>query len=194
MAPQGHGLDRRSASTRPVTLLRRRQLGNPSPPPHPLDSPEMRLLMAFLEESAVPTGKYDTVLAEEQAKMAGRVGLAQFLPASVSAEQRSRFSTGGILPGIIGVWGGPDGDFTPGLADLTEQECRAFELALAGFNSRQIAQFLDRKRTRAFGPDRLPVETVDRYLDRSRVKLRSLFGLGILGPGAVQFQTKVSEI
>lgn len=84
------------------------------------------------------------------------------------------------MAAILGDWQ-PDLTFVPGLAGLTDQECRAYDLNLSGFDPVTIARFMDRKRAAKFGDASLSVETVETHLKNARRKLRRLFVVGDIG-------------
>jgi hypothetical protein len=163
---------------RPIRY-RRRHLGASIPPSDIRDSPDMRLAMADIEQALTgQSGLYDTVLERELAKLAGRVGAAErYLPPDTDPGLRSVFGQPAPIAAILGDWQ-PDGTFLPGLAGLTDQECRAYDLAISGFEPAAIARFMERKRSSRFGTAALSIETVDSHLGRARKKLRLLFGVG----------------
>lgn len=164
-------------------------------PPHPRQSPEVRLLEALIKAAAVHDwGLFKSAIAAEEARILGFTSPAMAMlvrvgssPIPAAMEALGAPQPLDALLGWFDVKGREELDFHPGIADLTQQESRAWALKLEGFSERQIATFMDRqrrpsKRAAAWFGDApsLSVETVTKHLRTGRRKL-----LRVLSPGSL---------
>lgn len=137
-------------------------------------SSDVRLWVAFIDSAEEGNPDiYNTVLERELAAALGWAGRpGRWLPKD--AMERLAVSAEDIL----GRWDGSPGAlrFRPGRAQLTEQEARAYDMWLRGLSLREIAEFLDRKRSRQGGAMPLGTKTAEEYLRRARRRLEEFFG------------------
>lgn len=173
-----------------------RSLGRPRPypawmPPAPLKprrNQAFKLLIAWIDAASADPGGHpasckcgcmhiylDMVEAELARELAKLSPVDRWLPESTSEDVRRQLADRGVCGALLGEWDEAS-VFHVGLAGLTEQEARATELQAEGFNERQIAAAMDRKRARMF-KDTLSVETVSRYIRGGQGKLRAFFEL-----------------
>lgn len=153
--------------------MRRRHLGEPSPPPDPRQSELLRLLLAWIDEAIGTAGAYETAVLREQARAAGQLSAApRYLGHDHPLLPEFALGPDRAVDRILGYYD-EDGEFIPGLAILTKRESEAMRFSIAGLEPWEVARAMTPGKMRRTG-GLLAVKTVDEHLRSGMAKLRAL--------------------
>lgn len=174
---------------------RRRSLSYRSQPPSPLQSPHIRLLLAWIEASLHhetqhdPRGvmaQFESALLEEMDRASGRLSIDRIVRDLVPESLKPLFALPPPqgLHQLLGCWTEAH-NWKPGLAGLTEREAEAFDISLRpiwdeeqdGWRRRTTIEVGKSMKPSSRTGIALPPDAVDVLLSRSRRKVRHLFGL-----------------
>jgi hypothetical protein len=157
----------------------------PSPPPHPIGSPNMAWIEAWVEavlawgdaSKGPGMAQFESDWLRVQARAEGSVGLAGKLPVDVDPELRRQL-LGPDAEDLVLGYAELDGSWRPGLGGLTPPEAEALRFWLMPNedgdrrSAQEVRALMDRRRGRRGLP--IALETVEGHLSRARRKLREL--------------------
>jgi hypothetical protein len=150
---------------------------SPIPPSHPLQSEPFRLASALVDANAsgeFRPWQFQSAILEMEARQEGRLSpIDRYRDRIPNSELKAILGLPDGFSRLLGRWEsyGKQELFIPGVADLTAQECRAYELEMAGLTMTQIAAAMSN------GKKVVKPETAEHYVDSAKQKLYPMFGV-----------------